>query len=174
MNLINSNPFNIDSEQSYLVVHPRYAEIAKDAISGVIIGGYHYDYLDKQKLPSLTVHGVYIYLGGIKPKRTVKQILEKFTKDGWLNKTELSAHEAKKLITAKQPQDLLCGQLVCEWCKAKTLILDRHHYPVPKSKGGDKIVNICPNCHQEFHQLVRTASYHPSDKLIQFFRSVMI
>ena len=44
---------------------------------------------------------------------------------------------------------------VCEWCGYKTQAIQYHHYPIPKSKGGTKTVKICPNCHYEYHQLVR-------------------
>lgn len=39
----------------------------------------------------------------------------------------------------------------CSWCKIKTTILHKHHYPIPKRKGGNQIIKICPNCHSEFH-----------------------
>ena len=41
---------------------------------------------------------------------------------------------------------------VCEWCGCKTTVLHRHHYPIPKRLGGTKTVNICSNCHAEFHK----------------------
>ncbi len=43
------------------------------------------------------------------------------------------------------------GKKQCEWCGVNTFILHKHHYPILKEKGGKKIVNICPNCHHEFH-----------------------
>ena len=43
------------------------------------------------------------------------------------------------------------GKKICEWCKCKTSVLHRHHYPVPKRLGGMEVVNICSNCHAEFH-----------------------
>ena len=45
------------------------------------------------------------------------------------------------------------GDLTCEWCGTKTFMLNSHHYPIPKSQGGKKVVHICPNCHYEFHYL---------------------
>lgn len=41
----------------------------------------------------------------------------------------------------------------CEWCGNNTIVLHEHHYPLKKSKGGTETVNICPNCHYEFHAL---------------------
>ena len=45
------------------------------------------------------------------------------------------------------------GDKTCEWCGCKTTILHKHHYPIPKRMGGKQIVNICSNCHNEFHVL---------------------
>lgn len=43
------------------------------------------------------------------------------------------------------------GNKTCEWCGRKTTVLHKHHYPVPKRAGGTEVVNICSNCHHEFH-----------------------
>jgi hypothetical protein len=42
---------------------------------------------------------------------------------------------------------------ICAWCISQTLNLVRHHYPIRKKDGGDEIVKICANCHEEFHYL---------------------
>ena len=41
----------------------------------------------------------------------------------------------------------------CEWCGKKTTVIHRHHYPIPKKNGGTDIVEICSDCHAEFHSL---------------------
>lgn len=41
----------------------------------------------------------------------------------------------------------------CEWCGHECYILQEHHYPIPSKDGGNKVVNICPNCHYTFHKL---------------------
>lgn len=43
------------------------------------------------------------------------------------------------------------GNKICEWCGCKTTVLHKHHHPVPKRLGGTETVNICSNCHGEFH-----------------------
>lgn len=43
------------------------------------------------------------------------------------------------------------GNKVCAWCGCKTSVLHKHHYPIPKRMGGTDIVEICSNCHHEFH-----------------------
>ena len=45
------------------------------------------------------------------------------------------------------------AEKVCEWCGCKTSVLHKHHYPIPKRLGGTQIVNICSNCHAEFHSI---------------------
>ena len=42
---------------------------------------------------------------------------------------------------------------VCNWCGGKSIVLQKHHYPIPRAKGGTEIVSICPNCHYGFHYL---------------------
>lgn len=43
----------------------------------------------------------------------------------------------------------------CAWCGGKTFALQEHHYPIPKHKGGTETVLICPNCHYEYHALLK-------------------
>lgn len=45
------------------------------------------------------------------------------------------------------------GNKICDWCGSKTTVLHKHHHPIPKRMGGTEIVNICSNCHNEFHKL---------------------
>ena len=43
------------------------------------------------------------------------------------------------------------GEKTCAWCGCKTTLLHKHHYPIPKRMGGKETVDICSNCHNEFH-----------------------
>lgn len=43
----------------------------------------------------------------------------------------------------------------CEWCGCRTYALQKHHYPIPKHKNGKETVLICPNCHYEYHLIVK-------------------
>lgn len=45
------------------------------------------------------------------------------------------------------------GEKVCAWCGCKTTSLHKHHFPIPKRMGGKETVEICSNCHNEFHVL---------------------
>ena len=53
-------------------------------------------------------------------------------------------------VSAKRPQEVKNG-VPCQWCGGTTLNLNSHHFPIPKSKGGADVVNICPACHYDFH-----------------------
>ena len=43
---------------------------------------------------------------------------------------------------------------ICEWCGKESYVLQKHHYPIPHSKGGKDVVNICPNCHYTYHTVM--------------------
>lgn len=90
--------------------------------------------------------------------RKVQECLRSLEIKGLIAKVKYSPTEAKELISGKTPQSLrLLGfTTCCEWCNGSTVVLQEHHYPVPKSQGGTETVFICPNCHSEFHQLVDT------------------
>lgn len=60
-----------------------------------------------------------------------------------------SAEEGKK-ITIKNSHK----GFVCEWCGNQCYVLQKHHYPIPQSKGGKDTVNICPNCHYTYHYIM--------------------
>lgn len=44
------------------------------------------------------------------------------------------------------------GVYKCSWCGIKTNVIDKHHYPIPRSEGGTEVIEICPNCHAEYHR----------------------
>ncbi len=73
---------------------------------------------------------------------------------GYLKTIKMSKEEiVSTLKNKKNNNNSGIGDLECEWCGTKTLVLHEHHYPTPNAEGGKEIVNICPNCHQEFHYL---------------------
>lgn len=43
------------------------------------------------------------------------------------------------------------GEKICAWCGCKTTLLHKHHFPIPRRMGGKETVEICSNCHNEFH-----------------------
>lgn len=76
--------------------------------------------------------------------------------------------DISKLLKSKNMSGLGFGNLVCEWCKVKTTVLNNHHYPILKSKGGTETISICSNCHNEFHYYTNTIKIiHPKFKEIK-------
>lgn len=79
---------------------------------------------------------------------TVYRARKKLIELGYIDKPEpLTPQVCKEEVLKKQ------GNLTCEWCGAKVHVLHGHHYPMPKKDGGTEVVNICPNCHHDFHYL---------------------
>ena len=75
----------------------------------------------------------------------------------WLNNLEIenlikiNKADISNLLMKKKLNGYGFGNNQCEWCGIKTTILHKHHYPIQKKDGGINVVNICPNCHHEFH-----------------------
>lgn len=65
----------------------------------------------------------------------------------------------RKITTAKEAKEVVLSNknkgIKCDWCGCKTNAIQKHHYPIPKSKGGIATVNICPNCHYEYHLIIK-------------------
>ncbi len=78
--------------------------------------------------------------------RKIDKIQNELKSLGYYSKYKLTEEELKEEVIKHKGQ----GN-ICEWCGEKNLILHKHHYPIPKSKGGTKTVNICPNCHYNYH-----------------------
>lgn len=74
---------------------------------------------------------------------------EKLKKLGYISDSKISYEEIKEIVLKEKET----AKYTCEWCSCKCNILNEHHYPIPKSKGGTETVKICPNCHSEFHSV---------------------
>jgi len=79
---------------------------------------------------------------------TINSILKTLIKKGYI---EISNDDIVEKLKSKNLKGYGYGDKVCEWCGISTTVLCEHHYPIPKSKGGKKVVKICSNCHQEYH-----------------------
>lgn len=88
--------------------------------------------------------------------------MKELVSQGTLSKIKKSLYEKRLLKKITTPQD--AKKIVvnnkgnwfeCEWCGCKTTAIQKHHYPIPKSKGGTETVNICPNCHYEYHLILK-------------------
>lgn len=76
---------------------------------------------------------------------------------GMAEKFERSEEEIIKIIKSKTAQSMHDANRTCEWCLGSTLVLHSHHHPIQRSLGGTETVDICPNCHYEFHFLCNSA-----------------
>ena len=60
--------------------------------------------------------------------------------------------EILRILKSKNPQN--CdSKKICEWCNGRSYVLQKHHFPIKRCDKGKETVNICPNCHYEFHYL---------------------
>ena len=84
-------------------------------------------------------------------KDKINRIVCKLKKLGLYRGLKTDTESVVKIL--KNKNKFNNGDLTCEWCGTKTFMLNSHHYPIPKSQGGKKVVHICPNCHYEFHYL---------------------
>lgn len=84
-----------------------------------------------------------------KDKSTIARWIQQLKSKGYI--TIIGDKDIVKKLKSKNMKGLGFGDKICEWCGVYTSVLHKHHYPIPKSKGGTKVVNICPNCHNEFH-----------------------
>ena len=82
-------------------------------------------------------------------------------------------YEAIKQELLSEKED---GGKICEWCGCKTTVLHKHHYPIPKRDGGKETVNICSNCHMEFHAKEAKKSGGKVDyqAIIDLFNSICV
>lgn len=69
-----------------------------------------------------------------------------------------------ELLKSKNLHGHGIGKMVCEWCKINTITLQKHHYPIPQSQNGKKVVKICANCHQEFHSILSKENFFIKDR----------
>lgn len=96
-----------------------------------------YSFLDKTKMDCFS-------------KKTLSRINKKLVELGFI--------KHKTFEDIKDEVINIDKKYICEWCKCKCGILNKHHYPIPKRLGGTSIVNICPNCHNYFHSIERNSN----------------
>lgn len=82
-------------------------------------------------------------------KETVTRALNQLKENNYIK--EYDTVNIVDLLKTKNMKELGVGDRICSWCKVKTYVLHKHHYPVRKEHGGTETIKICPNCHHEFH-----------------------
>jgi len=88
-------------------------------------------------------------------KETVSRQISKLVELGFITVTTESDIKIIQELKAKNMDGFGIGDKKCAWCGVRTIVLHPHHYPTPKSKGGIETIDICPNCHSEFHCRLR-------------------
>lgn len=94
---------------------------------------------------------------GLHSSTTIQKYLDKLEKIGLITAHFMEPEEIVDLLKEKNLSGKGVGQLVCDWCGYNALSLDAHHYPEHKKNGGQDTVNICSNCHREYHYLAGQA-----------------
>ena len=84
-------------------------------------------------------------------QNVIKNKLVKFREMNLINIENKTPKEIKEILCNKDLENKGIGEYQCSWCGIFTHKIIEHHYPVPKSEGGDKTVKICGTCHAEFH-----------------------
>lgn len=73
----------------------------------------------------------------------------------WLDSRDFDAVSASR--------QLITGNVYtfeqCSWCGCRPRAFHEHHFPVPRSAGGEATVRICGTCHVDFHFLVGQRFY---------------
>jgi hypothetical protein len=83
----------------------------------------------------------------INTKKGIRKKFIELKNKGALEKASFSDQEAYEKLKAG-PFD--SG---CHFCGYNTTFLDKHHFPVRASKGGTETIDLCANCHREFHHI---------------------
>ena len=101
-----------------------------------------------------------------------KNSIKSLVKKGLLVRKTISPEEAVSILKNKSPSTFNTAFTTknCEWCNSTTFILQQHHYPIKKKDNGKKIVNICPNCHSDFHHLVDYGSISIREDIIPYLK----
>ena len=89
---------------------------------------------------------------------TARKSLTSLLLQGKVTSKQFTALEAALFCKQKPALSFFAGKR-CDWCKSSSIVLEGHHYPIPRSEGGTKTVSICPGCHAEFHALTGHTYY---------------
>lgn len=85
-------------------------------------------------------------------QKTLENIKTKLEKHGYLN--FIKQHEKDVYKAKEMTIKFSHNGYKCEWCGQKCYVLHKHHFPVSAKDGGTETVDICPNCHYTFHNII--------------------
>lgn len=84
---------------------------------------------------------------GVSEKR-VSSILKSLIRKEYLRTHSYSDKEVFEIISKG-----ITYEDGCFFCGYSKSYLDKHHYPIRAKDGGKDTIDICSNCHREFHEL---------------------
>ncbi len=86
-------------------------------------------------------------------KSTIYRHINSLVKQGFIKRLQRTPFEVKIILQSKNLSGKGIGNRICSWCLVNTYIIEEHHFPISKVYGGTATINICPNCHKEYHML---------------------
>ncbi len=143
-----------------------------DAISGAVLSVLHSRWLRGEHLvvtPVMLNYGMFNLYSVRSVERAIgdllaSRILEEFVK------TPARLRELLWRDIAPPPDE----PMYCGWCKRVSMLLHKHHYPIPRERNGYLLVEICAGCHTEFHHIERCAAYEPTQETIRVIENLSL
>lgn len=140
--------------QRNLILCQAFRDIANgNSKAGLILGVYHREYSRTGLFPPMAIGEISREVAMMMAEKTARLTIKAMEEMGIVYRHQMSQEEAIAILQGKVPQSHGFFSQSCQWCGATTKTLHAHHYPIPACKGGTETVDICPNCHAEFHQL---------------------
>lgn len=81
---------------------------------------------------------------------TFKRIISNLVDKKLLKKVNTNRSLIIEKLKSK-PAVIGVGNKQCSICKSITAQIHNHHYPIKACEGGTETIELCPNCHFEFH-----------------------
>ena len=78
-------------------------------------------------------------------KYTVKKALNDLTASQYICKIKITDQLMFEKLNVKNSDN------GCLFCGYDSSPLDKHHFPIRAKEGGSETIEICANCHREFH-----------------------
>lgn len=82
-----------------------------------------------------------------KSQHTVSKAIFKMETTGFIKITQTTDEEAYRKLNNMN------SKFGCLFCGYAGIAIDKHHYPVRAKDGGIRTIDLCSNCHREFHHI---------------------
>lgn len=115
----------------------------------------YYSMLKEISVNKIIINPLDLFDYDIFSDKSKKRYLDKLIKYGLVYRVVTNANQqydiAKRMVV-KQIIDFN-GKSKCKICGVMHPRLNRHHYPIKRCEGGNKVIDVCPNCHYLMHSL---------------------